>query len=206
MRQLVVGLTGGIACGKSTVAAQLRQLGALHIDVDAIARAVVAPGEPALAAVVEAFGDRVIADDGALDRPALGALVFADRGLRRRLEAIVHPAMTAQVAAQLQLFRAAATQPVAVIDAAILFEMGLHRLCDETLAITAPPALQLARLMDSRRLSRAEAELRLAAQAEPQWRGQTTVSIDNAGTPGELAAQVAAWWQQLHLRHALGRP
>ncbi len=205
--RVVVGLTGGIACGKSTVAKQLRGLGAWHMDVDAVGRQVVRPGSPSLDAIARAFGAAMVGQDGALDRPRLAAVVFGDPDQRHKLEAIVHPAMRQQIGADLAAFRADPQATVAVIDAAILFEMGLDALCDETLAIVAAPSVQIARLRAERNLSEQQALQRLAAQLDQaEWLAKADHSIDNSGTPGELATGVDKWWQGLCQRHAVVPP
>ena len=144
-RTLRIGLTGPIGCGKSTVAGWLREAGATVIDADQLARAVVEPGEPALAEVVAAFGAHVVRSDGTLDRAALGHVVFADRGALALLESIIHPAVRPRILAAMvaaELDRA----PAVVVEAIKLVEGGLAELCDEVWLVTCDPAAQRERL------------------------------------------------------------
>ncbi|HYG66879.1 MAG TPA: dephospho-CoA kinase, partial [Anaeromyxobacteraceae bacterium] len=159
----LVGLTGGIATGKSTFAAALRALGAPVIDADRLAREVVEPGRPALAEIVRAFGPGVLAPDGSLDRRRLGAIVFADPEARRRLEAITHPAIRAAMREETARL-AAAGHAVAFYDVPLLYEVGLEREVDAVVVVYAPRAAQLERLRRRDGLDAAGAEARLAAQ------------------------------------------
>ena len=199
----LVGLTGGIATGKSTFAAALRGLGVPVIDADALARAAVAPGAPALEAVVREFGPGVRGPDGGLDRKALGALVFADPDARRRLEAITHPAIREAMERELARL-AAAGHELAFYDVPLLYEVGLDRAMALVVVVTAPPEVQLRRLAARDGLSRAEAEARLAAQlpvAEKAARADVVVeNADEAVPLGPRAARLLA-----DLRAGLGR-
>lgn len=195
----VLGLTGGIASGKSTAAAWLTDQGACHIDADRIARQVVVPGSDGLQAVLARFGEHFRTANGELDRAALGSLVFADAAARRDLEALLHPRIGAGIDAEL----AAAAQrgaQLAVIDAALLFELGLDRRCHETWAITCQPETQVARLVARNGLSHAAASQRLAAQADPStYRARATWTIDNDGSVNQLKAALAQRFAQLPL-------
>src|SRR6476469_7235807 len=142
-----VGLTGGVASGKSTVAAMLAELGAVVIDADQIAREVVAKGTPGLAAVVEEFGDGLLAPDGELDRPAMGRLVFNDEAARRRLEAIVHPLVFERI---VELEEDAPDDAVVVHDIPLLAENGRAGDFDAVIVVDAPEALQLERMTRDR--------------------------------------------------------
>ncbi len=161
---LRVGLTGGIAVGKSYVSALLRELGCHVFDADDIARAVVQPGMPALNDIVAAFGPEVLAADGTLDRAKLGRLVFADAGARSRLNAIVHPRVHAEQNRLLGEVEARDPHGIAVVDAALLIESGGYRRFDVVVVVWCRPEIQLARLMARNGLSRAEAAQRIAAQ------------------------------------------
>jgi dephospho-CoA kinase len=199
----LVGLTGGIATGKSTFAAALRALGVPVVDADALARAVVAPGTQPLQAIVREFGPGVLGQDGALDRKSLGALVFGDPAARRRLEAITHPAIRAAMLAETD--RLAATgHDLAFYDAPLLYEVGLDQAMALVVVIDAPPEAQLARLAARDGLGRAEAEARLAAQlpvAEKAARADAVVDNAAGDTPlGPKAARLVA-----DLRAGLGR-
>jgi dephospho-CoA kinase len=188
---LRIGLTGGIGSGKSTVSRLLKQRGAVIVDADAIAREVVAPGTPGLAAVVEAFGDGVVAPDGSLDRPALAAVVFADPDARKRLDAIVHPLVRARAT---EVAAAAPADAVVVNDVPLLVETGQAGSYDLVLVVEADPATRVARLVQ-RGLTAEDARARMAAQAtDEQRRAVADVVLDNSGTPEELEAQVDRFW------------
>jgi dephospho-CoA kinase len=199
----LVGLTGGIATGKSTLAAALRALGVPVVDADQLARAVVAPGAPALQAIVREFGSGVLALDGTLDRKALGALVFADPDARRRLEAITHPAIRQAMVAETARL-AGAGHDLAFYDAPLLFEVGLDQAMALVVVVDAPPEAQLRRLAARDGLSWAEAEARLAAQlpvAEKAARADVVVENGDETVPlGPRAARLVA-----DLRAGLGR-
>lgn len=160
----VVGLTGGIASGKSWVARRLRARGAVVVDADQLARDVVAPGQPALAEIGRAFGADVLRPDGTLDRGRLGDIVFADRDARRRLEAITHPAIAARAQAQIAAAASAGAR-VVFYEAALLVESGSHRWTDAVIVVAASPTTQRRRLMARDGLSAEQADARLAAQA-----------------------------------------
>lgn len=180
----LVGLTGGIASGKSTLAAALRDLGAPVIDADAIARAAVRRGTPALREIARIFGTGVVAPDGELDRKAMAAIVFADPAARARLEAVIHPAVRAEVAAE-TVRLAAAGHDLAFYDVPLLFERGLEGEVDCAVVVHAPPSLQLSRLQARDGMTREEAEARLSAQLpidEKARRADVVVSND-----GDLA-------------------
>lgn len=196
-----VGLTGGIGAGKSAVSARLASHGARVVDADLLARQVVAPGTPGLAAVVEAFGAQVLRADGGLDRPALGRLVFGDEQARQRLNAIVHPLIgraTDLASAQAERDGAA----VLVHDVPLLVEMGLQRGYDEVVVVLASEATRLDRLVRQRGMDEAEARARMAAQAtDAQRRAAATVVLDNDGPLDQLHAQVDGLWERLRDPH-----
>ena len=184
-----VGLTGGVASGKSAVSAMLAELGAVVIDADVLAREVVAPGTDGLAEVVAAFGDGVLAPDGGLDRPAMGALVFADEVKRRVLEGIIHPRVRARAA---KIEAAAPAGAVVVHDIPLLVETGQADAFDAVVVVDVPPEVQRDRLVRLRGLTREDAEARIAAQADREQRlAAATHVIDNTGTLEELRARVA---------------
>ncbi len=195
-----IGLTGPIGCGKSTVAGWLRDLGAVVVDADVIARDVVEPGTPDLTAVIEAFGPGVVAEDGSLDRAALGRIVFVDPDALARLEAIVHPAVRPRILAGI----AAAERdgaPAVVIEAIKLVEGGLAELCDEVWLVVCDPGEQRRRL-GGRGLTAAEADRRIAAQADPGARlaGSATLVIDTTGDQAAAWDRVRASWREVLLR------
>lgn len=190
-----IGLTGGVASGKSLVAGLLAEWGAVIIDADLLARWAVAPGTPGLQSVADEFGGDVFADDGSLDRPALGALVFADEQARRRLEAIIHPEVR-RLAAELEDDAADGSVVVHVIP--LLVETGQHDDFDLLVVVDAPPELQLERLMARNDLDEAAATARLAAQATRQQRLDVADwVIDNGGSVRDTERQVDLLWGAL---------
>jgi dephospho-CoA kinase len=194
---LVVGLTGGIASGKSTVARLLGQRGARVVDADQVARQVVAPGTPALAEIVEAFGAEMLGPDGALDRKRLGRRVFSDEAARHRLEALTHPRIAAAFAEHVQR---AATEDVAVLvyEAALLVESGAHRAVDRLVVVAAPAAVQRARVGARDGLDTAAAQARLDAQASLEAKLAVADHIVmNDGSIEDLERKVAALWEEL---------
>lgn len=185
-----MGLTGGIASGKSTVADLMASQGALIIDADALAREVVAPGTPGLEDVAARFGADVITSDGSLDRAALGRVVFADEAARRDLEGIIHPRVRSRAQ---QLVDAAPSDAIVVQMIPLLVETGLAGAFDTLVVVDVPVEVQLERLMQRNGLSRDEAEQRVAAQASREQRlAVADHVIDNSGTPEHTARQVDA--------------
>jgi dephospho-CoA kinase len=190
---LRIGLTGGIGSGKSTVSALLAARGAHVVDADVLAREVVAPDTPGLAAVVEAFGDGVLTAEGALDRPALAAVVFADPEARARLDGIVHPLVRAR---SVELVSGLPADAVVVNDVPLLVETGQAGAYDLVLVVEADLETRVARLVQ-RGLTEADARARIAAQAtDEQRRAVADVVLDNCGTPEELAEQVDRFWAE----------
>jgi dephospho-CoA kinase len=188
-----IGLTGGIGSGKSTVSALLASRGAVVIDADRIAREVVEPGTPGLAAVVEAFGAQVLTGDGSLDRPALAAIVFADPEARRRLDGVVHPLVRSRSA---QIAAAVPDDAVVVHDVPLLVETGQAASYDLVLVVEADPEVRVQRLV-RRGLAEADARARMAAQADDeQRRAVADVVLDNSGTEAQLVAQVDRFWAE----------
>ena len=201
---LRVGLTGGIAAGKSVVARRLGHLGAAVIDHDTLARTVVDVGTPGLAAVVEAFGD-VLTPLGQLDRRALGTRVFGDQAARERLNAIVHPLVRA-AAHDAEAAALAAGHRVVVHDIPLLVETGQAGHFDVLVVVDAPAELRVERLVDGRGLTSAEAWARLAAQADDEARLEAAdVVLDGSGTVAELEVQVDAMWERWATAVAAGR-
>lgn len=159
----IIGLTGGIACGKSTVAAMLRSLGAPVIDADAISRSLTAPGGEALPAIRKAFGDTVFSPDGTLDRKALAALVFSDSAQLEQLNAITHPLILSRMRSEIDRCREAGA-PLVVLDVPLLLEAGFDRLCTQTLCVVADEETQIARLSSRDGMTRQEALARIRSQ------------------------------------------
>jgi dephospho-CoA kinase len=181
----IVGLTGGIASGKTTFADALRARGVPVVDADALARAAVAPGTPALAEIARRFGPGVLAADGSLDRKKVGAIVFADAEPRRQLEAVTHPAVRAALAAETARLDAAG-HPLAFYDTPLLYEVGLDRLLECVVVVWAPPAVQRSRLVARDGLSPAEADARLAAQLPiDEKAARADFVVENVGAPAE---------------------
>ncbi|MEV4708276.1 dephospho-CoA kinase [Actinoplanes sp. NPDC049316] len=191
---LKVGLTGGIGAGKSAVAQRLRQLGAVVIDADMLAREVVAGGTDGLAAVVDVFGPAVVGADGELDRPALGARVFGDETARRQLEQIIHPRVRARTAA---LTAGAPPDAIVVNDVPLLVETGLVPTYHLVVVVDAQPALRVDRLVQTRGMTEEQARARIAAQAaDSERRAAGDVVIDNNGSLAELDTQVDRLWHE----------
>lgn len=203
---LRIGLTGGIASGKSEALRRFAELGAVAIDHDALAREVVAPGTVGLDAVVAEFGEEVLRPDGELDRPALGRIVFADDDARERLNAIVHPEVR-RVAAEREA-KAAATAPdvVVVHDIPLLVEVGQADRFHVLVVVDAPADLRLRRLVEGRGLSEDEARGRIAAQVDDDVRrAAADVVLDGTGTPEQLREQVDALWERIAAERAAER-
>jgi dephospho-CoA kinase len=190
-----VGLTGGIASGKSTVSAILRELGAVVIDADQLAREVVARGTTGLTAVVEEFGPGVLTPEGDLDRPAVAATVFGDAAARRRLEAIVHPLVRRRIA---ELEAEAPAGALVVHDIPLLAESGRADSFDAVVVVDAPEESQVARMVRERGWTEDEARARMAAQSTRAARlAMATYVIDNSGTVEELHRQVEELYAKL---------
>jgi dephospho-CoA kinase len=195
---LKVGLTGGIGAGKSEVSRLLASYGAVVVDADRIAREVVEPGTPGLAAVVAEFGPGVLAADGTLDRPGLGAIVFADADRLAALNAIVHP-LVRQRSAELEA--AAALGAIVVNDVPLLAENGLAPLYDLVVVVDASAATRLDRLTRLRGMAEAEAGSRMAAQATREERlAVADLVIGNDGSLEELRPRVEEVWETLRER------
>ncbi|QNN53020.1 dephospho-CoA kinase [Nocardioides mesophilus] len=190
-----VGLTGGVASGKSTAAAILRELGAVVVDADVLAREVVAPGTDGLRRVVAEFGSGVLTADGELDRPAVGALVFADPDARRRLEAIIHPLVRARAA---EIEAQAPAGAVVVHDIPLLTETGQAGGFDAVLVVDVPEETQVRRMVADRGMSPEDAGARIAAQAtRAQRREVATYVLDNTGTREDLRDRVTEVFGEL---------
>jgi dephospho-CoA kinase len=195
-----VGLTGGIAAGKSEVSRRLAELGAVLIDADAVAREVVAPGTPGLAEITAAFGPSVITPAGSLDRARLGEIVFSDPGLRAKLNATVHPLVSERM---LQLEQSAPPGSVVVHDVPLLAENGLAGRYDVVVVVDVPSEVQLDRLTRLRGLPPDQAQGRLDAQASREDRlAIADLVVDNSGSLAELDRQVADLWAELSRRAA----
>jgi len=188
-RFLLVGLTGGLATGKSTVAEILRGLGCVVLDADVLAREVVEPGQPALAAIVREFGHDVLQPDGTLDRKRLGAIVFADPGRRQRLEAITHPAIRDRFLSRLAELEAEGFEGIVVWDAPVMIETGGHKAMDRLVVVTADAATQRARAL-ARDGDPADAERKIASQMPLADKARLADHvIDNSGAGAATEAR-----------------
>ena len=196
----LIGLTGNVATGKSQIARLLSELGAHVIDADALTHELEQKGKPVHAAILAAFGSGILRADGEIDRAQLGKLAFSDPHALRRLEAMVHPAVTAEVARQISDIKSRASDglTVIVVEAIKLIERGLHKQCDSLWVVTCRPGLQLDRLMRTRGLSEADARLRIVAQPpQSEKAALADVLIENNGTLDDLRAQVIHHWEQI---------
>lgn len=188
----IVGLTGNIGTGKSTVAAFLRELGAEVVDADAVVHELMVPHTPEWERIVDRFGPEVLRPDETIDRSRLGALVFGDPGALSALEAILHPAVRQRIRARI----AASERPIVVVEAIKLLESGLYLECDAVWVVTADRAAQLERLMRTRGMAAPDAELRIDAQApQPEKVRRADVVIENSGDVGALRERLSAAWQ-----------
>lgn len=196
----VVGLTGGIATGKTTVASMFRDLGTRVVDCDQLARKVVEPGKPAYKQIVEVFGPEYLREDGTLDRSRLGETVFSDPKARRRLEGIIHPIVLDKVREKIRQFRSQpAGRPLLVVDVPLLYETNSANLFDTVVVVYAPRKLQLERMRERDGLSRAAAERRLAAQWPIEKKKELAdIVIDTSSSDlDEVRQQVAEVWERL---------
>jgi dephospho-CoA kinase len=196
---LLVGLTGGIGSGKSTVARLLEERGAVVFDADLLAREAVEPGTPGHAAVIERFGADVLAPGGELDREALASIVFADPSARRDLEQIVHPEVRRLFAEGSEAYRD--TARVVVFSAPLLVETGMHTAFEILVVVSATVATQIERLMRQRGMSEASIRARIDAQAPLEDKAEAAdLLVENEGTLDELESQVERLWNDLSAR------
>ena len=202
---LLVGLTGGIGSGKSTVAAMLERRGAVVIDADDLARRAVDPGSPGYQQVVEAFGRQLIADGGDLDRERLAQLVFADPEARKRLESIVHPEVARRFAQELEAYRD--TDRVVVYVVPLLVERSLQAAFDVVVAISASPEIREERLIADRAMTSEEIRGRMAAQLSDEDRARdAAIVIENDGSIERLDGLVDDLWSDLRHRAEANKP
>ena len=187
IRRAVIGVTGGIATGKSTVLAILREQGAVTIDADAVYHSLIAPGGWLVGPIGVRFGEQVLSDDGSIDRRALAGIVFADPAALADLDQITHPTVIETITKLID----SAAAPIVAVDAVKLIESGMHEHCDAVWLVTCDPVVQKARLMARSGLSGDEVDLRLAAQPDDAHRRQyADVVLDNSGELASLRRQV----------------
>lgn len=197
----VIGLTGGIASGKSLVSRELQRLGAPVIDADQIAREVVQPGKPAWEMIVREFGRSFLDSSGCLDRKALARLVFSNPRELEKLNRITHPRILAEIARQVQQYRSAHTE-VVVLDAPLLFETGLDRAVDEIWVVNIDAPTQVRRLMERDGLTEQEARRRIELQMPlPEKVRRANRVFDNMGTPEMTACQVREAWSRVRAEY-----
>lgn len=196
---LLVGLTGGIGSGKSTVARMLARHGAVVFDADELARRALDPGMPGHDKVVSVFGPSVVGPSGVIDRDRLARRVFADRDARRALESIVHPEVFRLLAEGVERYRN--TRRVVVFDAPLIVETGFHEACDVVVVVAAAEPVRVARLVADRGMSEDDARARIAAQAADDDKERVAdVVVRNDGTREELQQQVDELWRELEAR------
>jgi dephospho-CoA kinase len=197
---MILGLTGGIACGKSTVADMLKHRGAIIIDADLIAREVVEPGTPALQKLVQQFGNGILSSDGSLNRKALGNIVFADETKRKELNAILHPSIRQEIKSRMEQYELSEPDKLIIVDIPLLYESGLESMFEQIMVVYVPREIQLERLMKRDGYSLAEAEARLQAQMSIEdKKNLSDVLIDNSSTLEATEAQIDAFLKGKHL-------
>ena len=200
---LLVGLTGGIGTGKSTVARMLEKRGAVVFDADVLARQAVAPGTPGFGQVVERFGPNVLAPGGGLDREALASIVFSDPAARRDLEGIVHPEVRRMFAEGCEEYRD--SDRVVVFSAPLLVETGMHTAFDLLIVVSAPVATQIERLMRDRGMAERDIQARIAAQLPLEAKAEVAdILVDNEGSLEDLERRIERVWRDLDAQARAG--
>lgn len=195
---MILGITGNIASGKSTVAKEFGRLGAVVVDADQLAREAVEPGTVALDRLIEVFGEEILDEQGRLNREHLGALVFADDEARKTLNGIVHPAIAELAVKRLNELRQRRDIPLVVYEAPLLFEAGAEGRVDKILVVSIDPEAQLQRLMSRNGLSEADATSRMKAQmAQDEKLKRADYVIDNSGSVAAMKEQVESLWRKL---------
>ncbi|MDQ6418389.1 dephospho-CoA kinase [Paenibacillus sp. LHD-117] len=194
---MIIGLTGGIASGKSTVSRMLAERGAALVDADAVAREVVQPGEAVLEAISSLFGQAVIQEDGTLNRKALGDIVFRDKAMLEKLEGITHPAIRARMRETIRRHAEADPKRLVVADIPLLYETKQAHLYKGVMVVYVPASVQVQRLMERNGMEREEAERRVSLQMDiEEKRGLADWVIDNSGTIEETNKQIEIFWKQ----------
>jgi dephospho-CoA kinase len=204
----ILGLTGSIACGKTTVGLQLLELGAdVYLDADRVVHELYLPGQPLVAELAALFGPEIVDDAGGIDRGVLGRIVFDNPEKLRLLESHVHPAVQGALLAHLREMADAGPDSIGVLDAVKLVESGYSQLCHAVWVVTCPPEVQMERLMRDRGLSRADAQARLDAQGDIATKlAAATEIINNSGDVPHLRAQVTSAWEHFRRQIGLERP
>lgn len=193
---MIIGLTGGIASGKSTVGSMLAELGAKLVDADAVAREVVLPGEPALEAIASLFGQAVLQPDGTLDRSALGSIVFQDRESLAKLEAITHPAIRKRMWDRIHTYAEEEPDGLIIGDVPLLYETWQEKLYEGVLVVYVPAGQQIERLMMRNGMAEEEARRRVSLQMDiEEKRRRADWVIDNSGTLDQTRQQVNDFWR-----------
>ncbi|MFD5018327.1 dephospho-CoA kinase [Paenibacillus sp. NPDC058367] len=197
---MIIGLTGGIASGKSTVSALLVSKGARLVDADVIAREVMLPGHEVLAAAVKQFGSKILSPDGTLNRGKLGDIVFQDPAALQALNNLTHPAIRREIKERMNSMEEEDPKKLTIVDIPLLFESGLENMFHEILVVYVPREVQIARLMERNGLSLEQAEARLNAQLDIETkRNKADYIIDNSGELAHTEQQVAVLWDRLGL-------
>lgn len=192
-----IGLTGGIATGKSTVSALLVSKGALLVDADVIAREVMLPGHPVLAAVAGHFGQAVLLADGTLDRKKLGDIVFRNPSQRQALNDITHPAIRREIREQMESLERDYPDRLVVVDIPLLFESGLEHMFERVMLVYAPRNIQQERLMERNQLNQDEASARIGSQMDIEEKKlKADIVIDNSGNAEQTRRQIDEFWLQ----------
>lgn len=190
-----IGLTGGIATGKSSVSRYLVSIGAILIDADQIAREVMLPGHPVLAAVIERFGQAVLNEDGTLHRKKLGEIVFGNSAELKALNDITHPAIRQEMRERMRMFEQEQPDKLVVSDIPLLYESGLSEQFEQVMVVYVPAEIQLKRLMERDGISESDALSRLNAQMDiEEKKRRADIVIDNSGTMEETKAQILKFW------------
>lgn len=197
-KKRIIGLTGSIGSGKSTVSARLAKLGANVLDADAVSRALLEPGGGCFDAVVRAFGTEILRSDGTIDRKALAAVVFADEARRAALNDIVHPRVKERMTFEAERLLSEQPETPVILDVPLLFETGMDAGVDETVFVYAPDYARIARIVARDGCTPEHARLRMAAQMpQEEKRRLADVTLDNSGTIAELYRQADAWYRAL---------
>lgn len=198
---MIIGLTGGIASGKSEAAAELARLGAMVIDADVVAREMVMPGAPAYARLVMEFGDEILDGDGRIDRPLLARVIFADERKRLLLNSITHPAIFTEMARQINDYSARLTRsdvPAVVVDAALIVDVGVTGVFDVLVVVTSDEPERFGRLVQHRGMDEGEAKERIRSQVPDRKRvSMADIVIENNGTIQDLRLRVARVWEDI---------